>query len=332
MPNRIAGRGYICIVRLPLRDPAWRDWYYSQHESRARASGEAFEEYVEDVLSRFHPDFINPQPAGSHGDGGADGLADTGRILYACYGSRATQDAERKLARKIESDFVRAHSQWPDFREWRFVTNAPVGPLATRTLTSLQQVHEHSVDRPIRPRLWTPEHLWREVVGNLEEKHLNDVFPGVPRAEHVELEDLIPLLDFLGSGTPTNDECIDIRPVSDTKMEFNNLPLAAKVEFNEGRLLAPSIGSWFERAFEPEIEESSARAFRDIYIRQREVATNSRELLERVYTSLGGSDFRHDSKRATAVYAVTAYFFDACRIFEDPTELDFAMESDVLTK
>jgi hypothetical protein len=79
---------------------------------------------VADVLARFHRDFINPTPAGSLGDGGSDGLAESGSILYACYGSRAQHDAERKLAHKIQGDFARGLASWDTFVSWRFVTNA----------------------------------------------------------------------------------------------------------------------------------------------------------------------------------------------------------------
>lgn len=40
--------------------------------------------------------------------------------------------------------------------------------------------------------------------------------------------------------------------------------------------------------------------------------------MERIYVSLGGADFRYDDELANAVYAVTAFFFDECDIFEAP--------------
>ena len=78
------------------------------HDQRCLASGEAFEKYVESVLTRHHSDYFNPDPMGRHGDGGCDGVAESGTILYACYGQRALADADRKLKKKFESDFARA--------------------------------------------------------------------------------------------------------------------------------------------------------------------------------------------------------------------------------
>jgi len=90
------------------RDAAWLDWYRAQHDRRCLQTGSSFEDYVTAVLSRLHDDFINPSPAGTLGDGGCDGLAEAGDIIYACYGSRAQRDAERKLRAKMERDFARA--------------------------------------------------------------------------------------------------------------------------------------------------------------------------------------------------------------------------------
>ncbi|TFD28273.1 ABC-three component system protein [Cryobacterium cryoconiti] len=302
---------------MTVRDPAWRDWYRSQHESRCRSTGSSFEDYVSDALSRFHGDYFNPSPAGSLGDGGCDGLAEAGSIVYACYGSRA--DGERALGAKMASDFDRAVSEWSDFTVWRFVTNAHPGPVAAAFIIKFQKAHAPASSRPISPVIWVPTDLWSKVIRDLPARDLADVFPGVPRAENVELADLLPLLDSLGNTPATTDEVgASIRPVPASKMRFNKLPSSARFEFNEGRLTAPRIDQWFDDQADPGLRDQQGEKFRCIYTQQRESTDIPSEILERIYTALGGSDFRMDSKRANAVYAVTAYFFDSCHIFEEP--------------
>ncbi len=301
-----------------LRDAAWQDWYRAQHDRRCLQTGSSFEDYVSSALSRFHNDFINPTPAGSLGDGGCDGLAEAGSILYACYGSRAQRDTERKLTAKMEGDFTRALATWSTFTRWRFVTNAPAGPEAAAYLVEIQRAHGPETPRPIQPRLWNPDQLWFEVVINLTPRQLDELLPGVPRAENIELSDLVPLLDLLGNQSDSPEQDQPIRPVPVTKMDFNELPAPARAEFNEGRLLAPRIDDWFKGQSDPDLRDRQGRNFKGIYEEQKRTTTNPGELVERLYTALGGSDFRHDSKRANAVYAVTAYFFDSCDIFEEP--------------
>ena len=85
----------------------WRDWYHLRHQQDCLVSGAQFEDYVTRILGRFHDDFTNPSPAGTLGDGGCDGLAEAGTILYACYGQRPARNAERELQKKLDSDFAR---------------------------------------------------------------------------------------------------------------------------------------------------------------------------------------------------------------------------------
>src|SRR3954452_2356541 len=100
---------------MMLLTPNWREWYHFRHQQECFKSGSAFEDYVSSVLSRFHDDFVNPDPCGSLGDGGCDGLAESGTLFYACYGQRPGRNAERELATKIASDFARALEKWSGF-------------------------------------------------------------------------------------------------------------------------------------------------------------------------------------------------------------------------
>ncbi|WP_376978003.1 ABC-three component system protein [Arthrobacter sedimenti] len=301
-----------------LLTPNWRDWYHFRHQQECFKSGTPFEDYVSKVLSLFHPDFVNPAPSGTLGDGGCDGLAEGGTIFYACYGQRPGRNAERELAAKISSDFTRGLSQWGSFHTWKFVTNAPIGPESLRTVTELQKDHGPASDRPLTVRVVNSEALWRQVVGTLETAVLNELFPGAPGAENVELADLLPLLDTLGTQGSAIDAGADVLPVPASKMDFNELPEASRIEFNAGRLLAPRIDRWYEESSDPGLYDVHGDKFRSLYEEARAVTTVPAEILERLYVSVAGANFRMDGKRANAAFAVVSYFFDSCHIFETP--------------
>lgn len=301
-------------------DPAWKTWYRAQHDSRCNTSGEKFEDYATKVLTRLHADYLNPDSMGSRGDGGCDGLAENGSILYACYGQRATTGVDQKTKEKLEADFARGCSNWPTFTTWRFVTNAQFGPAPTSSLVKLRQQHGTGTKRPLTLDLWkAPEDLWWEAANKLTPSQLDEIMPGVPHAQNVKLVDMVELIESL---TAANDMRTDhlhsINPVPSTKMEFNKLPATTRLEFNEGRLLTPRIEKWFSEQADPLLRDTKARQFREIYCEARRNTTDVREIVRRIYGALGGSDFDMSTKRANAVYAVTAYFFDSCDIFEEP--------------
>jgi len=296
----------------------WRDWYHFRHQQGCLVSGAQFEDYVTRILGRFHDDFTNPSPAGALGDGGCDGLADAGTILYACYGQRPARNAERELRTKLVGDFTRGRDCWTTFLTWRFVTNAPVGPETLKAFTALQQQHGEGTQRPLTMRIWRPETLWTEVVSTLAPQVLDELYPGAPGIENLELVDLLPLLDALGQSDDAEDIVASIHPVPPDKMDFNNLPTGSRLEFNSGRLMAPRIDKWYAEASDPGLLDAHGERFREIYLGARDVTTEAVEILERVYVAVAGANFRMYAKRANAAYAVVSYFFDSCHIFETP--------------
>lgn len=295
----------------------WLDWYHARHNDRARATGNEFEAYVEQVMTYRYPDnYMNPRPAGFLGDGGCDGVMDMGKWVFACFGTRAL--GERHLAEKIGTDFARAADEWPEMERWTFVTNAQAGPIAIKKIHDLQQVHDSDSDRPIKIVSWNESRLWVEVVSRLPIDELNAIFPGVPGAVNIELQDLLPLLAELVSGHSNDDvdPLDDLAEIPLSKLDYNGIPADCRVELNSGRRMSASIKRWFLANADPLIEDVAAANFRRIYSRQVEITSNPREIMERLYVSLGGSDVRFDSRRAEAVFAVSAYFFDLCHIFE----------------
>lgn len=261
-----------------LLTPNWREWYHFRHQQSCFQSGAAFEQYVTGVLSRFHDDFVNPSPAGSLGDRGCDGLADAGTILYACYGQRPMRNAERELQAKLESDFTRGVASWSSFHTWRFVTNAPVGPETLQTFVSLQQQHAQGSPRPLTMRIWGADDLWDEVVGQLRPETLNELFPGAPGAENIELADLLPLLDSLGGAVESDESTAPILPVPLSKMDFNDLPEAARLEFNAGRVMAPRIDRWYAELSDPELYDGHGEKFRGIYQEVQSITADPAEV------------------------------------------------------
>lgn len=301
-----------------LLDPAWREWYKAKHhECYLASSGDDFEQYVTRVLSLEYRDFVNPTPMGQSGDGGCDGTACAGKLFFACYGQRAKTDQDAKTASKLGHDFNRALECWDDFEEWQFVTNASFGSAPTKALIGFQREHEPGSARPLEIRvIATPEQFWDEHVSKLSPEKLDNLFPGAPHAQSVELEDLVELIETLESMPCPDDGASDLRPVSNKKMDYNRISKVNRCELNAGRLMSQRVEQWFSEQPDPELRDEKAVAFKRIYLRAKEKTDEPSEIFSMIYIALAGSDFTLSKRRANAAYAVTAYFFDTCDIFE----------------
>lgn len=199
----------------------------------------------------------------------------------------------------------------------------------TGSLVALRQQHEEGTERPLVLELWrAPDDLWWKAVVKLTPAQLDEIMPGVPHAQDVELADLVELIESLTATSGQSSGLLDpIRPVPSTKMDFNQLPETTRAEFNEGRVLSPRIDKWFSEQADPALRDAKAQRFRAIYQEARQATTDVREIVRYIYGALGGQDFDMSTKRANAVYAVTAYFFDSCDIFEEPPSDYFGGES-----
>jgi len=301
-----------------LLDPAWREWYKAKHrEYYLTSSGDDFERYVTRVLELEYRDFINPTPMGRSGDGGCDGTACSGRLFFACYGQRAKTDQDAKTASKLDHDFNRALESWDDFEEWQFVTNASFGPAPTKMLNKFRREHESGSARSLEIRaIVTPERFWDEHVSKLAPEKLDILFPGAPHAQSVELEDLVELIEMLESSPCPDGSASDLRPVSGKKMDYNQVPEVNRCELNVGRLMSQRVEQWFSEQPDPELRDEKAAAFNRIYQRAKGQTDETSEIFSRIYIALAGTDFTLSKSRANAAYAVTAYFFDTCDIFE----------------
>lgn len=186
---------------VPDTRQAREAWYRAIHDQRCQASGNEFEQYVTAVLTRYHPDFINPDPMGSRGDGGCDGLAERGSILYASYGQRAKTRVDQKTETKLRADFNRALATWDSFTTWRFVTNSQFGPNPTAALVALRREHSPDSARPLTLEVWkAPDDLWSKAVSKLTLQQLDEIMPGAPRSQDVELADQVEQFEALEAG------------------------------------------------------------------------------------------------------------------------------------
>lgn len=295
---------------------SYMPWFQAQFEREfIRKTGSEFETFVTRMLSEFHPGFINPRPTGRLGDFGCDGITYSGDIAYACFGYLQGR-GERELAQKVDSDFQRAVTMWLTFETWRFVTNAGPGPLTSQVFVGLRNDHLPSSTRPILLELWGEREMWKECGSKLNFDQLNDLFPGVPEAADIRLAEITPLLEQLGTSAPIPiDSGGEIDPVPLLKMEFNKIPDSNRYEFQIGREHSSRIASWYAEQPDPTLRDRHARRFREIYDK---ALTNGDDAIESLYISLAGANFRLRHERANAAYAVTAYFFDECEIFETP--------------
>ena len=303
---------------IVIRDNAWLDWYHSQHEKKWLCGGDEFEKYVSQVLNFAFDDFFNPEPVGSMGDGGCDGIADGGRLFFACYGQTGNTGLERKTLNKLKNDFTRAVQQWPNFEVFHFITNGLTGKEFGLYLIEQANCYDgKNGQRKIILKHADSQYVWN-IIRNLTQQEREQLFPGCPHNATIEMTDVLPLIEALYDEEIHLNTVLDVKEVPPSKMEYNDLPVVTRAELNEGRRFSLMIREYFDASADTELEDKCSASFRMMYERHREVTKDSSEIISRLHVDLVGSNPRHDAKMALALHAVIAYFFDICSIFDEP--------------
>ena len=278
--------------------------------------GTSFQRLFSDLMKRRHSvHFSTVCPWGSEGDWKNDGYLSTKRQIFQCYAPRELKKGP--ILSKIRKDSNGAFAKWGvHIDEWTLVHNVVDGlpPYILSELLSLTSRHA-----PASATAWGFEELWR-IVRELPVEDNVAVFGPVVADEDfasLEFRDIIGVMESVAHHEPPRDSAVAVVPPG--KIEANHLPACVVDYLQLGMRRATFVDECFKRDADPLLGDRAAEAFNNKYRElkgRRLTATQIYDQL-RVFAG-GGGDGRLSSRQDAAVFAVLAYFFERCDIFEAP--------------
>jgi len=130
-------------------------------------------------------------------------------------------------------------------------------------------------------------------------------------------EDLQPILAYLEQQVTSAEE--EVRPVSPRKLEYNGLPSSVSGLLRSGMAQTSLVERYFTRTIDKERGTRVASAFRARYLALREQGLDGLAIFDQLNDFARGP-FASGATRQVAVYAVLAYLFFTCGIFESPPD------------
>lgn len=279
------------------------------------ATAFAFQDFVVDILERRHPgDFDRVRPTGNIGDRKCDGRIRSSSTIIACYGPR--QMVPTEVVRKIKSDFAGALKQWPDMKGWRFVHNDRdgLGPDVVKALDGLQADHPE-----VKIEVWGFNELKQEAL-RLSESDLIELYGYPPGGtEQVTIASLIPVIEHVGRlATPA---ATAVRAVPPNKVAYNELSDDVQALLGIGMRKVDVVRKYFDEYHDPKLGDEVAEALRRHYEEYRERGLSPDEIFGELQSIASGSSGLHQgAAHQNAVYAVLAFYFEECDVFEEPPE------------
>jgi hypothetical protein len=281
--------------------------------------GTAFQEFFATVMERAHgPDYVRIRPFGSLGDKGCDGyLRSLGRV-YQCFGKLGDSAVTvSTLVSKLGDDYDLAKRELRDLmKSWCFVHNLSDG-LPVDALLKLKALQTANPQHGFSTM--SPGALW-EVIKDLSEADLLDLLGPAATAEDsraLRLELVRELVDELCERVSSHvAPAASIKPVPANKLEFNKLPPHWVGLIKAGSQNAPFVQQYFDRHPDPEAGERVAKLFAGRYANAKMDGRSPERIMDHLYELITGVG-SVPVDRQVAAYALLAYLFDACDIFEE---------------
>ena len=273
--------------------------------------GTEFQDFFSDIMERRYPgEFVRVRPWGNIGDRKNDGYLLPAKRVYQVYAPREMSQTE--AVNKIEEDFTGAIANWPEMREWTFVHNDMdgLGPGITAKLDEIASRDGIAITQMGYQGLST-------VVFELGKDDLAFLFgpaPTLPGMHQVRFADLELVVSSIALTQAADD--IDIRRVSQDKLRANALSVEAQGLLEIGMRKADLVRQFFDEHHDPLLGDKLASTFRKKYVELRDAGTLPEELFHKLFLFAGGAQ-GPTPRHINAVYAVLAFLFEQCDIFEN---------------
>lgn len=284
----------------------------------ASIHGDEFESFFHRLMQLRHPGFVPVRTHGNLGDQGADGLSLHDRTLYACYGPQVFNAGEVKD--KFRSDLSKAKAKRRgQFDKFTFVHNDRRGGIHPEIATLLRQVADSNTS--ITFDQVGPQKLWHEIM-RLDlveaEELLGCQIPIEEVVYGIAIDDLAPLLEHLQKVKLEEDHFGRVREAGAKKIEFNRIGYDDQAFLIEGMRYAPLIREYYDGRLDAYAEDQAAAGFASYYQQARdELADDTEEIMWKMQGYVLGNKLAR-SKEIRAAWAIIAYFFERCHIFETP--------------
>lgn len=282
----------------------------------AFSKGDVFQDLFSTIMEMRYPgDFVRVRPWGKLGDHKNDGYLRSARKLFQCYAPREMDMATCKT--KINADFTEALPFWKDhFDHWIFAHNDIDGLSADilKLLLDLSAAHQ-----PVKAAQWGYSELLQEYT-QLSEENVVRLLGSAPTRKDVvdvRLSDIQSLLEHMVlQPEPQN---VDVRVVPARKLEYNQLSPAAALLIKTGMTRSEVVKRYLRGLSDQTRYDRIAATFRLQYQKLRAEGRAPDDIFVGLQRFVAGDAVPSPSHQA-ATLAILAFFFEACEIFERPTE------------
>ena len=282
-----------------------------------RSQGHAFQDLTAALMGRIHGDNFVPQcPWGDKGDLSCDGYLKAPPTIFACYGPENGGSSRRPsdLVSKAKSDYSGALAKWPAMKEWTFVSNY-MGVVPAPVTNALEEL---SADGEVVVKYFGWQRFEHHLL-EMDEEVVQDLIGEIPMTgDYIHLQPAAVRqvvnsvaaafsLKYLGETTA---------PVPAHKLEINRIPACHAAAIKNGLLGRDVVESCVLEDADASLAGRLYVAFNEKYKELRAEGFDAGQIVDKLYDFALAGRLEFTAQLAAA-WAVIAYLFEKCSIFED---------------
>lgn len=289
-------------------------------ELRLRKShGDMLQDFFSQMMEKTRGTrFVRVRPFGILGDQGCDGYDEATGEVFQCYGAVDGDSGKvAYLVKKMKDDFATAKEKLGELmKSWTLVHNLTSG-LPIHAVHTLKELQKENPDIPMK--FMGIEGFAKEIF-ELDDVGLEELLGLAAQAEDTlslqptELRDLVNELVQNNAGVAVPPP--PIRPVPVDKIQLNNLPVHWQHLIQMGWQNSYVVSEYLTNYHDPLAGELIATDFRNRYAYLKAQDLSPDEIMTALYEVVVGPG-PTAPPRQVAGFALLAYYFDSCDIFED---------------
>ena len=299
-------------------------WKISLRLKLRQTSGDRFQDFFSDIMEKLHgSDYVRIRPFGRLGDKGCDGYLTSSGIVFQCYGAlNGDRGKVAYLVSKMQTDFSKAQANLTGIlKEWKMVHNLVDG-LPIDAIEALQNLKDQN---PSLNFAFFGLEAFEVSVNSLTDDQKMELFePAATNidAQNLQVEELRTLIEHLVQvGRDEINPLNIIEPVSQDKLNSNELPNYWHTMISSGWRNAHLVGAYFINHYDPERGEQIATMFRSRYQYLKSQQLEAGSIMDNLYEFVTGIGTVLPA-RQVAAQALLSYLFESCDIFENTLRRD----------
>ena len=283
--------------------------------------GNAFESFFTQVMQCHNPNFRQVKPQGQYGDRKNDGFDSTTGTYYQVYAPEDIRIKEKDTIEKLVADFTGLYSYWQSITPIRFyfyTVNDKYRGVYASLYDELQKIRNQY------PEIVADSFLSKnleDIFLRLDQTAIDSIIGIVPSPDDISVEYGVMknVVDYLLKvETNPQQEIIPINPDFDNKISFNKLSEQVAAYLKSHRINEYAINDFFE--LNSDFAKNELRnVFNGLYSEALSIIPDSEDKNDKVFFYIYEKSYpKHSVAVDAAIFALMAYYFEYCDIFEAP--------------